>query len=223
MTPSQPIIGGKKRCTKCDKIKVIEEFGVNRKNTNGLLAICHKCYNKKISDWKRSHPEKTEKDNDKWNSSQAARISKIKYLENNPERRREASRKYYASNKEMYAENRKRWASKNKGRLVCLRNERRAKMLAGGKWNVSDWKKLVNHYCPSGRCLRCKKSVGKNKLTVDHVIPINIYGPNLIWNLQPLCRSCNCSRPKKSIEDYRPDLGEYARSLFNQIDTVTVA
>jgi 5-methylcytosine-specific restriction endonuclease McrA len=60
----------------------------------------------------------------------------------------------------------------------------------------------VKHY--GGRCLCC----GRNDvtLTVDHIVPLVMGGSNDISNIQPLCRSCNCSKQAKNI-DYRPDKG----------------
>jgi len=31
-------------------------------------------------------------------------------------------------------------------------------------------------------------------MTIDHVVPLSKGGTNYIWNLQPLCRSCNSKR-----------------------------
>lgn len=48
-------------------------------------------------------------------------------------------------------------------------------------------------------CLCCGSS---EKLSLDHVIPVNKNGPNTIENLQTLCLSCN-SRKSDKIIDYR--------------------
>jgi len=51
----------------------------------------------------------------------------------------------------------------------------------------------------SGRCLRC---VAPGKPTVDHVIPLDLGGPNTIENVQVLCAACN-SEKGREILDYR--------------------
>ena len=58
-------------------------------------------------------------------------------------------------------------------------------------------KQIFNKY--GKKCLCCDSI--KN-ITLDHVIPINKNGENIIENIQPLCKSCN-SRKGTKIIDYR--------------------
>ena len=48
-------------------------------------------------------------------------------------------------------------------------------------------------------CLRC---LSKDNLTIDHIIPINRKGENILSNLQTLCKSCNSTKGINII-DYR--------------------
>ena len=48
----------------------------------------------------------------------------------------------------------------------------------------------------SGRCLRC---VAPGKPTVDHVIPLDLGGPNTIENVQVLCAACNSEKGSEII------------------------
>jgi len=51
-----------------------------------------------------------------------------------------------------------------------------------------------------GHCLRCGTY---EKLSLDHIVPINRDGENKIMNLQTLCCSCNSWKSNKII-DFRP-------------------
>ncbi len=62
-------------------------------------------------------------------------------------------------------------------------------------WNII---KEFYDYC----CLCCGKQEPEIKLTKDHVIPLCKGGPNDIYNIQPLCESCNNVKSNK-ITDYR--------------------
>lgn len=43
-------------------------------------------------------------------------------------------------------------------------------------------------------CVRCGKSVRKSGLDIDHIIPRSKGGGDSLFNLQPMCQSCNRSK-----------------------------
>lgn len=44
------------------------------------------------------------------------------------------------------------------------------------------------------KCVSCKKLFKKDAITIDHRIPKRDGGTDDLWNLQPMCRSCNSSK-----------------------------
>ena len=52
------------------------------------------------------------------------------------------------------------------------------------------------------KCLCCGS---KKKISIDHVIPVVKGGEDELWNLQPLCNSCNSKKSDKAI-DYRNNI-----------------
>lgn len=58
------------------------------------------------------------------------------------------------------------------------------------KHNKPDWGQKY-------RCVECKKLFTKDKITVDHIIPLRKGGTDNLWNLQPMCRSCNSSKRER--------------------------
>jgi 5-methylcytosine-specific restriction endonuclease McrA len=78
-------------------------------------------------------------------------------------------------------------------------HQRRVKEMSnGGHYTIAQWEDLVTRY--GNKCLACGRT--DVKLTVDHVVPVAHGGTNNISNLQPLCKSCNSKKHKKTI-DYR--------------------
>jgi len=69
---------------------------------------------------------------------------------------------------------------------------------AEGSYTLEEWnaiKSMANGICP-----RCGKDV--ERFSRDHVVSLIMGGSNYISNIQPLCRSCNCSKNDK-IELYQ--------------------
>lgn len=81
---------------------------------------------------------------------------------------------------------------------VVTEARRRAKF--NGSYTVQEWNDLkIAH---GNKCLRCAAPESERPLTADHIIPVSCGGPNVISNIQPLCRPCNTWKHVKTI-DYR--------------------
>lgn len=137
----------------------------------------------------RANPEKGREDARKWRemNPEKAQESVRRYGERNSEAIRERQRAYHLAHPEV------RQAGFHRYRARLKKN--------GGSFTASQWKDLKAHY--GNRCLCCGKHESEVVLSVDHIVPISKGGPNVIENIQPLCRLCNCRKNAKTI-DYRP-------------------
>lgn len=55
----------------------------------------------------------------------------------------------------------------------------------------------------NGRCAYCGCIIDINKFEIDHIKPQCIGGSNFDSNLNPSCKSCNASKHKLSIDEFR--------------------
>ena len=138
------------------------------------------------------------------------------------ERQMEQSRKWRAtsSGNELSKAASRRWKRKSRKHLRAYDNEyflkryandpefrqaraeqalkrESAKRANGGEFKMEDWQTLVE--LAHGKCPACGK---RRKLNMDHIVPVVKGGTNYLYNLQPLCRSCN-SQKMTDTHDYR--------------------
>ncbi len=97
----------------------------------------------------------------------------------------------------------KRWAKNNpeKYRFVSHKSRLKRRNVIGSH-TLDEWEKVKKIY--GYMCLCCKRTEPEIKLTEDHIIPLIKGGTDYIWNIQPLCFSCNSRKNIKEI-DYRND------------------
>ena len=93
------------------------------------------------------------------------------------------------------------WFMQNPNSKKAHRHKRRAaEASTGGYFTAHEWFTLC--FAVGFKCLCCKKL---KPLVPDHVIPISKGGPSWLWNIQPLCHSCNSVKHTKNT-DYREDI-----------------
>ena len=115
-----------------------------------------------------------------------------------PEEFEKAQRKSRNNHKENIKAYLRGWRHSNPEAVMAQQNKRRTlRTHAGGFFTLYEWFTLC--FAFGFRCACCKKN---KPLPVDHVIPVSKGGPSWLWNIQPLCRSCNSKKNDKII-DYR--------------------
>jgi 5-methylcytosine-specific restriction protein A len=141
---------------------------------------------------KAKRQEYREQNRDRLNAAQRARNPK--YAANR--------QTYRVANKARYAAFSKAWRERNPDRFAALC----AKTVATTKHGLTEhftgreWGALKAAW--GYRCLRCWRHESQRKLTVDHIVPMDLGGSNTISNIQPLCGPCNSRKWQKAI-DYR--------------------
>ena len=179
-----------KFCPKCGTWKPFGDFHILKRERDGLNFCCKECNIKYVRDYALA------------NSEMVAQKLHQKYFSNI-----EASRAGSRERNRIYTERHPERVRKQK--LVHF-HKRRA--MAIGEFSVEQWDALVDFYYHEGKCIACGE---KKSPTIDHVVPIVMGGSNYIYNIQPLCITCNVSKNGRRSTDYRFDGGEFARTLMD--------
>jgi hypothetical protein len=94
-----------------------------------------------------------------------------------------------------------RWRAAHPDRALAQRLRRIGfEFNAIGFHTKAEWDELV--ILAGGLCPSCHSNV--EKFTVDHIVPLRWGGTDYIWNIQPLCLSCNCSKQDRVLKFQLP-------------------
>jgi 5-methylcytosine-specific restriction endonuclease McrA len=196
-----------KVCSRCETEKPLSEFAW-RSDTGKYRNECKRCQKDYWNGYYQNHADEKK--------GAAKAHSKAYYAENRERKKRYAvenqdkiKARMHEYHKEYYKENKSKillknarnfvgWLLRNPHKRKEYNNNRRAKQLAvGGKITNKQWQEVLDKY--GNKCLRCGRT--DVELTMDHVIPLDP-GTNTVDNIQPLCKPCNSSKGRRTI-DYR--------------------
>lgn len=174
-----------KQCGKCGIVKQDSDFHArrNRRDGNGLYHWCKECWGKYNREYYHAHKyEETKERHRRWFSE-------------NPGKAKEYRSKQYLENKERELELAKEWRKANPEKVAGYsRQYARMKRANGGDFTDQEWQNLLTEY--SGMCAACGST---DTIEADHIVPLSKGGKNTRENIQPLCRSCNRHKAKRTI------------------------
>ena len=173
-----------KECSKCGKRKPISEYYKRSENVDGLHKACKSCWTLKNKKWYANNKAK------KLESESIKRQS-------NRQKANDYAKNYRRVNPEKIKELNIKWRKNNPEKVRELEHRRRARLLANGKFFITE-KFLIKLY--QSPCVGCGET--KN-ITQDHVIPIARGGTHSEGNLQPMCKKCNSSKKDKFMSVWK--------------------
>jgi 5-methylcytosine-specific restriction endonuclease McrA len=144
-----------------------------------------KAYHEAHRDHRNAYTSEWSKENDRSEYLKAYRKANPPDPEALRLSRRLAKKKFKETYPELYKAEHK--AHKH-ARQASIKN-------SGGKFTKEEWLALKESFgfqCPG--CGTCTEH-----LSVDHILPIDKGGSNWIWNIQPLCFSCNCKKHTETV------------------------
>lgn len=178
-----------KRCTKCGRVKSLEDFHRTKRSRDGRFSQCKDCKLAYMRQYSASHAGEASARYRAWreaNSEHVAADRKAKYWrgrtkaiadavrwnQENADRRREIANRYARSDK---AKRRK----------------------AATRWNPTD--DVAVDYVAVLRVDPCSYCGETAAGQIDHITPRSLGGSSDWWNLTAACRSCNASKHKRPL------------------------
>ena len=211
-----------KICTKCNYEKDLIEFGNLSTTKDGKQFRCKECRNLSARESTQrgdsNHKEVLKKSYQKHKEKRLK--EKAEYREINRELLAKNQKEYYRANKEdcikyqkkyriekkdIIKEKRKEYMKKDFAKISKRNsNHKRRAIVKSGNINTSELKELFNN---TKRCYWCNKKLNKNKIQVDHYIPLSKDGEHLIENIVLDCPHCNMSKHDKDPLEFANKLG----------------
>ena len=125
------------------------------------------------------------------------------YYKNNKDKVLERCKQYREDNKEKIAERNKRYYQSPQGQASSFNrsHRRRIKEEAQGTGITKDqWLEMMKFF--DFRCAYSGERLTNKTRSVDHIVPLNSGGDNMIWNCVPMTRSLNSSKSTKGMEEW---------------------
>lgn len=173
-----------KTCKHCSQTFSLDNFYRHGTNKDGLMNVCKACHNKRCRIIEKNNPERRKA---YWN----------KYYKANPEKYRAIAKRYREANPEKVRAVFKKWRESSPD-IDRIRHHRRR----AHKESVQTFKVTLKEIARmrSQACFYCGS---REKICIDHVVPLSRGGNNSIGNYLPACLRCNSSKKNKTIMEWK--------------------
>ena len=226
-----------KKCSKCGRWLVASAINFHRgKNFKyGLRNECKECkskyskqYNKanrkKITEqqkrWREDNKEKINEYHKQYRKANKERIAEYgkEWREANREKDLERKKRYYEANKEKERERKRRWSQSPQGQVLEFnrRHRRRIKEEQQGTGITKEqWLEMMNFF--DWKCAYSGEVLSKDTRSIDHIVPLNSNGDNMIWNCVPMKLNYNSSKHDKDMLEWYKEQDFYSEARLAKI------
>lgn len=181
-----------KKCSKCQQLLTLSQFYKNKARSDGYQNYCKLCGYAASKDYASRH---------RWQAVVRTRIYQI----NNPEKTKATKLRTRLKYKDEIAEKSRIYRQAHLKEYAERQHRRRATMQNNGVYLVTD-KELKKLY--SSPCYYCGS---KDRITLDHIIPIIKGGTHSIGNLIAACKSCNSQKNRNFLTVWKKNKKQLER------------
>jgi len=135
------------------------------------------------------------------------KLNKEKIAENKKQYKQEnklvisiSAKQYRTKNKIILAAKASKYQRENRNKFNVTNQIRRTrKHLLSSTLTNEQWNNVIKHF--KGLCAYCGE---KQKLTIEHFVPVSNFGELAVNNVLPVCITCNCSKNNRDFSVWYP-------------------
>ena len=192
-----------KKCTKCGRWLVAStvNFHKDKRYKYNLTSQCKECRNVRNKQWYKDNRNKKLEYQKQWH-------------QDNRDKKLEYDKQWYEANKEQ----RKQYYQSPQGQVAIFNGyqRRRAKQEQQGTGITKDqWSEMMSFF--DWKCAYSGETLTKDTRSIDHIVPLNSNGDNMIWNCVPMTRSLNSSKNDKDMLEWYRGQNFYSEARLEKI------
>ena len=217
-----------KQYCKVNKEKIAEQRKQYREANKEKIAEKNKRYREankeRIAEYaKKYHEANRDKENERSRRYYEANRDKEcerrkRYHEANRDKDLEKCKKWYENNKEKVLERVKEYSQTPQGQVVAFNKSqrRRAKQQQQGSGITKDqWLEMMSFF--DWECAYSGEVLSKDTRSIDHIVPLNSNGDNMIWNCVPMKLNYNSSKHAKDMLEWYREQDFYSEDRLAKI------
>ena len=132
--------------------------------------------------------------------------------------RKKYDKQWHQDNRDRIAEQKKQYHQSPQGQASAFNrhHKRRIQEEQQGIGITKDqWLELMSFF--DWRCAYSGETLTKDNRSVDHIVPLNSNGDNMIWNCVPMLRSLNSSKHDKDMLEWYKEQNFYSEARLAKI------
>lgn len=226
-----------KKCNGCDRWLVASTVNFYRGKgyKYGLKSKCKECRNKEHGQYYENNKDKiaeygkryyeNNKDKIAERNKQYCETNKDKiaeygkqYRKNNKDKITKKNKQYYQDNKDKLRKQRKQYRQSPQGQISEFNRHQRRRIKEeqqGDGITKDQWVEMMSFF--GWRCAYSGEVLTKDNRTIDHIVPLNSNGDNMIWNCVPMTRSLNSSKHDKDMLKWYKEQDFYSEARLAKI------
>ena len=226
-----------RKCTICGRWLVASTYNFHKQKAGkyGLKSKCKECQKRYHKQYHETNKDKIAEQRKQWRQENKEKVlerNKQYYQNNrgkeaerhnlwykaNKEMVREQHKQYYEANKDKIAERRKKYYESPQGQVAEFNKSQRRRIKEeqqGTGITKDQWLEMMSFF--DWQCAYSGETLTKGNRSIDHIVPLNSNGDNMVWNCVPMVKSLNSRKHTKDMLEWYREQDFYSEARLAKI------